>query len=334
MTEITSRRELRPRAPEGAAIGHVCVSPDLRRLAFSRADADAPGVYVEEIATGGPPALVCGEDVPIEGIAFSPDGVYVAYLVGSEQPTGRERTVGWAEDAAEGELGRVGGAAFAWTPKGSLLVADLEQEQLVQYNALTAVSRDLMPLSDAGDIALPPRIVVSPKGKRIAVVCRRPEDAVTEVWILERDAGQVKSRLLTQVPGLDASVSPFWSPKGMTLGLGVVHPTHEQSAIIAVRRLKGEGEILYERELLDPAAPPAWAPSGDSIAFFMAEGPSYPELGEAAAQRLALLDCRTRELRPLAGPRVEPGAPVFLDRATLLVEGGAAATLFTFDAPP
>ena len=332
MTEITSRRELRPRAPEGAVVKHVRASRDLRRLAFARADGDAPGIYLEELASGAPPALVCGEDVPIEGAGFSADGAYVAYVVGSEQPYGRERTVGWANDAAEGELGRVGGAAFAWTPKGSLIVADLEQEALIQYDPLTAVSRVIMPLCDAGDTALPPRIAVSPKGKRIAVVCRRSEDAVTEVWIAERDGGAIKSSILTQVPGLDPHVCPFWSPKGLTLGLLIVHPTHAQSAVIAVRRLRGDGEILHERELLDAPEPPAWAPSSDAIALFTADG--VAEGGEIGPQRLALIHCRTRELRPLAGPRIPVGSPAFLDGATLLVDGGIAATVLTFDAPP
>jgi hypothetical protein len=340
MISITSRRELRPRAPEGADVQKVRVSRDLRRMAYVRADGDRPGLYLEEIASGGPPALAC-EGEPIEAIGFSPDGACVAYVAGAEGPFGRDRSVAWAD--AGGEIGRVSGAAFAWAPDGSLIVADLEDGALVQYNVETAVSRALAPIQDDGDAAMPPRLVVSPKGRRVAMTCQKAGEGLSEVWLVERERGAVTSRLLTQVPGTRVHVMPFWSPKGMTLGLSIVHVAQDQSAIIVVRGLKRDGEILHTHELLDAPDAPAWAPSGDAIAFFVAEGPAIPLLSDMeedeepspfGPQRLALLDCRARSLSPVPAPDVPPGALTFLDGATLLIEGGAAAHVLAFDAPP
>jgi hypothetical protein len=294
-------------------------------MAYVRADGDRPGLYLEEIASGGPPALAC-EGEPIEAIGFSPDGACVAYVAGADGPFGRDRSVAWAD--AGGEIGRVSGAAFAWTPDGSLIVADLEDGAIVQYNVETAVSRALAPIED---------------DRRIAVTCHKAGEGLSEVWLVERERGAVESRLLTQVPGTRVHVMPFWSPKGMTLGLSIVHVAQDQSAIIVVRGLKRDGEILHTHELLDAPEAPAWAPSGDAIAFFVAEGPAIPPLSDTeedeepspfGPQRLALLDCRARSLSPLPALDVPPGALTFLDGATLLIDGGAAAYVLAFDAPP
>ena len=163
-------------------------------------------------------------------------------------------------------------------------------------------------------------------GQHIAVSCRRAHQQVTEIWVFKRETGTIVGKLVTQIPGAAVRAQPFWSPKGKTLGLSVVHLAQEQSAIIAVRHLKGDGEILHHHELLDAPLRPAWAPGGRWIAYFIGEARA-PLPGAFGPQRLALLDVHHRTVHPLLEPGVAGGAPHFVGPRRLAIDGGSSALL-------
>ena len=134
------------------------------------------------------------------------------------------------------------------------------------------------------------------------------------MWALERDAPG-GPKLVTQIPGSQAHVFPFWSPKGGTLGIFIVHLELDRSALIAVPHLDGEGEVLHESELVDGAEAPAWSPSGATIVFQRAE--------QGGARRLAALSVAARTAWPITEAA---GRPWFLGGGAILaVDGGAAA---------
>jgi len=330
--EVVARRELRPPAPADATVRLVRVSPDGSHLAYCCDD----GVNTALFCSAVPPPdggaeratrLVQVKDEVIDELSWSPDGARLAYVIGPDLPTGLERWVGWTSSTEPGEVGRIPGAAHTWTPgKPALVVTDLGARAVVHRSLATDQSMAVGEILDDGDIELPPAVSVGADGQHIAVASRRSHDQVTEIWVYRRDAGGIASRLLTQIPGAAVRALPFWSPKGKTLALQVVHLDQEQSACIAVRQLKGDGEILHHHELLDAPFAPAWAPGGRYIALFVAQARA-PLPGAFGPQQLAVIDVHQRETFPLLEPGDAAGPPHFVGPLALAIDGGASAQL-------
>jgi dipeptidyl aminopeptidase/acylaminoacyl peptidase len=327
-----TRDDRRPRAPREAEIGLVRLAPDGRRLAFARHDGEARGVWVDDpnVQTG-PTRVVASDGWRAEEILWSPDGQHVAYLIGGGPKPGGGRAVGWAKSFAHGEIGRADGVALCWSTKGTgLLVADLERKAVVA-RALdpAAPPVELCRIDDDGDPHFPPRLTAAPDGSRVAFTCRRVADSVAEVWIIAQESEAAKASLLTQIPGSALHVLPFWSPKGVTLGILMVHLEHDKTGIVVVPRLEGDGEILYESELLDRAETPAWSPSTRFIAFFQTPAAQH-EFTKSGPSRLALLDLEKRAIVGLTEPDEIKGNLRFADDKTIVVDGGAVAHVLTF----
>jgi len=287
------------------------------------------GVFIAEPDTGWSRRLA-GYAVPVSELAFSADGAFVAYVVGDKLAPAADRVVAWARTTAPGEAGRAYGTGYAWGPeKATLFVVDPRENALVRWSAEVGTSKRLCEAQDDPIPDYPPRVAVAAEAKRIAFTLHRAAKDWTELWVLSRDgAGEPSASLLTQVPGAEIVLEPFWSPGGGTIGLHIVHPGQEQSAIILVPRLQGDGEIYHESERVDGAAAPAWSPSSRFVAFFPADGDGQ--------ERLSLLDCASPEhaLVPILDPGEAAGSrPRFVDAHNLALEGGAAALVLSFNDP-
>lgn len=335
MSAVVGRTELRPRVPEQAEVGRVRVAPDGRRLAFARHDGDAAGVYVDDPAVQtGPMRLVAAEGWRVEDLVWSPDGSHLAYLVGGGPPPGGARAVGWVKAFVPGEIGRIRGSALAWSAKSSgVLVADLERQAIVAQSLDPASPpSEVASIDDDGDPHFPPHIAPSPDGSKIVFTCRRVADSVAEVWLVTQGADRPAPSLLTQIPGEAVHVLPFWSPRGVTLGLFMVHLGQSKSGLVVVPRLEGEGELLYDNPLLDDPETPAWSPGSRWIALFHTPEPEH-EFTKSGPSRLVLLDTETHDLVGLTGPNEVRGTPRFIDEKTLVVDGGEVAHVLTFAQP-
>ncbi len=184
--------------------------------------------------------------------------------------------------------------------------------------------RDFARRHDDGDPQFEPHVAPSPEGSRWAFTTRSVEKGVTSVW--------VDGDLLTEIPGTAVHPCPFWSPHGRTLGLHVVHLEQGRSAVVLLPDLKGEGEILYQNELLEAAEAGAWSPSGRSIAIMRAREPRH-EFTRAGEPEVAILDAASGEFFPLCEPGEARGRPHWVDQRTLEVGGGPSGRRFEFSIP-
>ena len=322
MTDGPTPVDRRTLAPSGEGATGVRLLPDGQKIVYLRED-DGHAIMVEEPESGWKRRVVASED-PVSALAASPDGEHVAYLLGSALNPPVERMVAWARTTAPREIGRAPGTAFAWSPnKPALYVVDPREQALVRLDVASGKAKRLADVPDDGLASFPARVVVGPEAARIAVVGRRALRDLSEVWILSAEG----MSLLTQVPGAEIHVNPIWSPGGKTIALHIVHPGQEQSAIVIVPKLAGDGELYHEAESLDGAAPPAWSPSSRYLAFF-SEGPE-------GLATLSLLDLETRARTPLLDPGDAADATSirFADPTRIVLEGGSAAHVLTFETP-
>jgi Tol biopolymer transport system component len=317
----------------------VRLSPVGNRVAFVVHDGNAPGIYAGD--PGNPVSalrLVETRRHTIEDLAFSPDGAHLAYRIAA--PLGGSPAVAWSSSTAPGEISRVQGAAFAWTPGGNaLIIADSARKLLIRYAIPSGKPAELTELEDDMDPAFPPRIAVSPDGARVAFTTGRAGEEVSELWVIERDGNQIVPTLVTEVPGASVHILPFWSPKGPTLAFFAVHEEQQKSALIVLPRLdpESEGMVLYESSFVDRPRTPAWSPSGKSIAFLRVEEEDREDIAEGASMapsRLVLLDAYRESFVAVTAPGEVDGQPSFLDDRTLAVDGGRSAYLVTFSEAP
>lgn len=337
--QIQERRLLRPKMADEARVEHVRVAPDGKRLAFARKDEEHAGIYVEDAEGKTQRILECREMLPAE-ITWSPDGKLLAYELSEGDEVGTRRRVGWASSTAPGEIGWVGGSAHAFRPdSGAVFVYS---SPILAVCDVTKDSGDRVGFAkDTGDPRFPPRLAVSRDAAQIALSVRNSFDEHLSVWMFQRagDQGLVgaspyQTSFLTEVPGAEAFAVPFWSPKGVSLGLLIAHLEKEKSGIVVFRGGAGDGEIVYESELVDAAVAPTWAPSGDSIVFMQAVELPTDADPDAIAYRLAALSLAEHAVVPLTGADKLLGQPRFLGARGLVIDGGEEAQLIMFESPP
>lgn len=371
MTLTVERTDYQPSLDDDVPAQLVRLSPDGQRWAFVSGRSAPQTVSVgaaepqlvgdqpyrvprddEPTVDAGPTLLALCRGGPPADLRWSPDGQHVAYRIAGFPPGFGDR-IGWARTDKPGEIGSLPGTAFAWAPKGQVLfVANTDAYHLGRVEMDSGRFQQLAELIHARDARFWPQIAPSPSGEQIVFTARhQPEDTV-RVWSVARQDGEPTAELVTLVPGADIHVLPFWSPKGRSLGLQVVHPEQQRTGLIVLRNMQGEGEILYRNESLDGPLPPAWAPDGKAIALYCQRAtddlaappkPMAPEPLDPAErptggpappmpdQTLCLLDLETGEPQPLAERGELSGELRFLDERRLVVDGGPTAHVLTID---
>lgn len=233
-----------PEVPREVALSQVFV-----------ADPGQPGVAVTELMAGA-----------VSRLRWSPNGEHVAFVQDGAEPTGQARTVAWkriSRDPAHSvrePLHRVSGGGYAWTPRSkSLVIADIQGGRLVRQGVELGPALELCALEDDGALAFPPRIVLTRDGTKIAITSRQARDDVNNLHVVERREGEVHHELVTSVPGVDAHVQPFWSPRGNSLGISVSHLEQVRSAILIWGQMRGEGVVIRQDDVVDGFTAPVWS---------------------------------------------------------------------------
>jgi hypothetical protein len=325
--------ELWPLVPPGGATALVRLAPDGKRLGFVRTDGEAAGLYVCA-ATPRPslaarPAASADDAARLVGapggwfreLDWSPDGEYLAFLLALEPGSGGA-VVGWCSSRRPGELGRISGASFAWTRASTgLIVTATDVGHVVHRPIAEDRARPLAVLEHDSDPRFPPRLAVSQHEPAIAFSSRSLLHGISELHLAERHGADFVTRVLTEIPGADAHVFPFWAPGAPHLAFFVVHEEYRKSAIIAVPRLRGDGVVLYQREGLDAPQCPAWSPSGKAIALLGAGVAASPGPETATGHDLVIVDCRDRTASTIPKTGKLSGRLAFAAEHRLLVEG-------------
>lgn len=253
-------------------IGQVRLSSDGARLAFVIEGSADAGLYAGPVDGSNWIKLVGYPSFSAPEIAWSADGRMIAYRIVADPP-GYHDQVGYVLSTERGEVNRFDGQAFAWARKGVVIyVLDGARMALLRYDLDRGTSRRLSDFHHHYDAQFPPRVVPSPDGTRIAFTSRNVLEDTTRLFIAERRGGEVDGRPLTWIPGADVHVFPFWSPKGVSLGIYMVHEALDTTGLVLVKRLEGDGQIVYRRQDRDVARSPAWSPDGASLVFPRREG--------------------------------------------------------------
>jgi Tol biopolymer transport system component len=306
--------EVRPSFATEGSLHEVRLSPDGTQVAFVVRDAPEAGIYAGPVGSDVFTKLVGYGSFATTEIAWSGDGQYIAFHVTGEA-IGYQDQVGLVASGDRGEIIRYDGQGFAWAHKGAVLyVLDGARMALMRYDVAKGTAREMGEFAHHYDERFRPRVVPSADGSKIAFTSRNALEDTTRVFIVAREGGDVVSRPLTWIPGADVHVHPFWSPKGVSLGLYMVHEALETTGLVLVKKLQGDGEIYYQREGLDDPTPPAWAPDGKSILFRTDEALSRLDLADKSVHRLALNE-------------EAPGGLRFVAPDQLALEGGDAVRM-------
>jgi Tol biopolymer transport system component len=306
---VSDVQELRPGYEGAGTVGQVRLSPDATRMAFTLTDSPDAGLYVGDVGGQDWLKLVGFEGWASPRIGWSSDGQYIAYRL-EYVPRGPEDEVAWVRTDDYGEVDRVDGQAFAWAANGPVLyVLDGPKLAVMRHNVGKGESRAIGEFVHHHGADFPPRLVASPDGGRLAYTTRDVIEDTARVFVIQRKDGEVKSELLTRIPGHEVHIFPFWSPKGVSLGLYMVHVAKVRTGMVLLKGLQGEGQIVYMSDSVEGTALPVWAPDGKSIVFPQQQHMAQLALADGAIGTV----CEAQ------------GEPRFLPDGRLIVEGGAAA---------
>lgn len=295
------------------------LSADCSRLAFWVPEANPPGLFVGEVSQGEQIGLFSKrvfspEDGHVADLAWSGDGQWVAFTLTAGPPPGGVRIV--AVRIGDQKKVELAGMCFTWAGNvATLLIADPGASRLYLKDLELDVEHRLSEIKDDGDPHFPPFISVSPDQRRFALVTRRARDEVTSVQLAHHDGRQWETHPLTNVPGTDSRIFPFWSFDAHSLALYVIDLERKSSSMIALPQRDGPGQVLYASESIDGFYPPAVHPDGRLIAMVRSHA------GAAAEKRVVLVDPVERSVAPISTDAEMVGQLRWLDGQTLVVEG-------------
>jgi hypothetical protein len=320
MANLTDVHEtVLPPAPSGGTVRMVKISADASAVAYVVTGGSAPGIYAGSLRGNSHQRLLECRGFHAAELAFSPTNKHLAYR--TPRTSSQPDQVGWIELENPQNAGKMDAVAMGWQASGKgLVVYDAGSEHLTRVEVANGSTRTMAHLhTDVGPIVRP-FISASPDGEHLVFTTRDVDDDLSRVYYLERSEEEVAHKPFTAVPGADVHVMPFWSPRGVTLGLYIVHLPQQKSAAVAFRRLEGDGEVIYESASADAPIVPAWSPDGSRLAFYKKSGERLYDLVVVTLQSGA------SEI-VAAGQSQVPGELRFLDDAHLAIDGVAPARI-------
>jgi Tol biopolymer transport system component len=232
-------------------------SPDGQSIAYVGANE----VFVIPVDGGNPVNLTSGIGANCWGVAWSPDGSWVAvlcYAAGPEQDiqlwsvTADGSTEAKLAETGEWDLGGI--PHVAWAPSGNRIAFVAAGQTGLD---IFVVGSDGKGLQNLTDDAAPDRSPTwAPDGSAIAFVTGGPD--LGDIVVVGSD-GTGRRTLTGEGVFFDAA----WQPEGETLlmtGVSVAGPTG-----MAIWTINADGTGLTR--LIENGQAPAWSPGGDRIAY-------------------------------------------------------------------
>lgn len=325
---MVDKRTWRPAcADEAKWVGHVRLSPGRERIAYARVEDDGAGIFVEDSDGETLLVMTCEDDMLPEDIRWSPDGKWLLYLLADSDEEPGRRTIAWAK-AKGGQVAEVMGNVAQWHPSGDRIGVYASANKTLAFFSLDGADVSLVGQApDSGEPIFPPRMAMAKDAKRVALCTRSTFDECLAVSIFELDKSKnYEASFLTEIPGDQAFCAPFWSPKGVSVGLLISHLERQRSGIVLFHGGNGKAHVVYESHLVDPPATPTWSPNGKLIAFMRTiDDPADPD---GFPTQLAVLNVKQRVLQAVSGPNEVFGEPRFDGKKRIIVDGDDAAHTF------
>ena len=312
--------EVRPLYDTEGTIDAIALGPE-SALAIAVSGARDAGLYAGEVGSSTWRKLVGYPSWRSPRLSWSPDGAFIAFQIEMDPPGGYDDQVGIAVPDKRGEHVRYSGQAFGWASAGAVLyVSNGTDLSIDRHDVHKGRTRSLGEYGHHYSELYRPQVAPAPDGRHVAYTSRNMLQQFTYVYCMGKKSGLVEADIVTRVPGTSVHVMPFWSPKGKSLGLHMVHDEHAQTGTVIIKGLEGDGEIYYTREGVDPVVAPAWVPDGDSIVLQRQDG------------ALISVDLQSQEISEIVPAGRVSGRMRFLDEDRLALEGeGVAYVLDGFD---
>jgi Tol biopolymer transport system component len=250
----------------GAALAdnwEVDVSPDGKRIAFTRYDGDAQTLWVMAGAGVAPRQVVGDVGSWPEWPRWSPDGRWLAIQSGVPCPDHIETHGGCVEfivvDADGPTRRRLAGTfvgvspvAISWSPDGRMIAFEHRPGNAGSYIALVDV--------DAGSVRAITRgygAAFAPRGDVVAVV------SSGRIALVRMDGRRVK--WVTRPPAGWYDTDPTWSPDGARIAFWRLSRRHKRGKLIVVAERTSTlrvAALIVE----DPYGPIVWSPDSSKLA--------------------------------------------------------------------
>lgn len=328
MKRLQISRTWQPRMEDHVDWFGCCrLAPDGQSLAFAVREGKISRVVVERLSGEQSQLAIVEEGLAVEDLRWAADGRRFAVMLGEDDSAHCKRIcmVCAIEQESMRWEPQVAATSCAWHSDGQrLAVYEAHSQTAVLYGKDRSVER-LGGGRDAGEPRFAPQMVFAPGGQKMALSLRSAFDDRVSISVCSWADGGYEQSLLTEIPGHEIHVRPFWSHRGRSLGLLVADEAHEQSGILLFRGAQGEGQVAYHGDVVDVPSQPVWTRDARHVLWFRSE-PS-----EACRAVLSSLEIETGKVQALLEPDALSGDLWFDNGGELIADGDEAVYILRLE---